>query len=230
MRAGEAPSPILENLGGPSWLEGRERTEKTYQRPIKFCLRCYARDPIVRLYMCGKCTKVYYCSRECQKTDWFSHQELAARNERIQRLALTDPAAAQREKDWDAWRRAADVLPYVSALRLYQDPSRARTHLIIEESLYTPYAGTRARDKFGVVRCAVIRMSDFLNTMADAMGVRPGAVDRLRTEQPEWGVKFFIFRSAPGMTSIDKGHTSSSPRPQEHLTISLRRCYTEQQD
>jgi len=131
---------------------------------------------------------------------------MAARNERIERLFLTDPTAAQREKDWDAWKDMAQTLPYVSALRLYEDRSRALTHLVMEESVYTPHAGTRAKDRFKIIRCSVIRMSDFQKEMANALGVGPDKTDGYRPQQPQWGVKFFVLRSGGvGIKSIDEG-------------------------
>ncbi|KAH9920634.1 uncharacterized protein B0H18DRAFT_880995 [Fomitopsis serialis] len=60
MPAGEAPSPILESLGGPSWLDGREHTDKTDYRLSKFCSKCFAREPIVKLSLCSRCKRLYY--------------------------------------------------------------------------------------------------------------------------------------------------------------------------
>lgn len=58
--AGETTSPILEALGGPPWLTGREHTDKTDYRLIKKCRSCGAREPMVKLFVCSKCKKIYY--------------------------------------------------------------------------------------------------------------------------------------------------------------------------
>lgn len=60
MPAGEAPSSILEALGGPSWLEGRKHTDKTDHRLVMQCRSCMKREPMVKLSVCSKCKKIYY--------------------------------------------------------------------------------------------------------------------------------------------------------------------------
>ena len=60
MPAGEAPSPILEALGGPSWLEGREHTDKTDHRLVMQCRSCMKREPMGKLFVSSKCKKNYY--------------------------------------------------------------------------------------------------------------------------------------------------------------------------
>lgn len=41
------------------------------------CNKCNKseRDGVKKLSTCARCTQVYYCSRECQKTDWKSHKK-----------------------------------------------------------------------------------------------------------------------------------------------------------
>ncbi|EPS97005.1 hypothetical protein FOMPIDRAFT_92529 [Fomitopsis schrenkii] len=82
-------------------------------------------------------------SRKCQKEDWGLHKSLCRQsNEEIEQLSQGNPATAQKEKDWLMWIKRGGDLPYVDALRLHEDPGRARTHAIVEESVYTP-RGTR---------------------------------------------------------------------------------------
>jgi hypothetical protein len=43
-----------------------------YQR----CMSCERTDDTVQLRGCSRCKAVYYCSRECQKTDWKWHKKV----------------------------------------------------------------------------------------------------------------------------------------------------------
>ena len=62
MPASGPTSPVLEALGGPSWLTERERTEKTDGRLSKSCHKCHAREPFVKLSLCAKCKRaLYWC-------------------------------------------------------------------------------------------------------------------------------------------------------------------------
>ncbi|KAH9920646.1 uncharacterized protein B0H18DRAFT_1121877 [Fomitopsis serialis] len=192
MPVGEPASPILEALGGPSWIEGREHTDKTDHRLVMQCRQCFSREPMVKLFVCSKCKKIYYCSRECQKQDWPLHKDackdIATLNKKIALLSLTDTSAAQREKDWNAWRDAVDQWPYVNALRLHENPDRARTHLVVEQSVYVPNAGPLAKDKFKIVKCSV--------------GLE--YCEGLLREQPKAGiplVSFLILRQSEGVTA-----------------------------
>lgn len=92
----------------------------------------------------------------------------------IQHLYATDSPAAQRALQWTSWREVMDLTPYASALRLRDDPDRARTHIVFEESAHTPDAGPRARDKFTVLRCGVFRLSDVLADVERVLELGPG--------------------------------------------------------
>ncbi|KZT72389.1 hypothetical protein DAEQUDRAFT_723097 [Daedalea quercina L-15889] len=141
-------------------------------------MACLAREPMVKLSVCSKCKVTYYCSRECIRKDWPSHKNscriLAAQNRRIELLSLTSPSAAQRAKDWSVWRDTVDNKPYASALRLIQDRSRARTHIVFEFSHHNPDPGARAKDKFIVVKCGVFRISDIAADIEREMCYEPG--------------------------------------------------------
>ncbi|TFY53032.1 hypothetical protein EVJ58_g9675 [Rhodofomes roseus] len=154
---------------------------------------------MVKLFVCSKCKKIYYCSKECQKKEWPLHKyvlhvtgnsvhviddfllghrdscrDFVTVNQRIEKLSLMDTSAAQREKDWVAWRDSVDHWPYISALRLHEDPGRARTHLVVEQSVYTPNAGKLAKNKFQIVKCAVFRMLDAYTEIERIMGLDRG--------------------------------------------------------
>lgn len=129
-------------------------------------------------------------------------------NRKIEKLALTDASAAQREKDWNAWRDAVDQWPYVSALRLHEDPGRARTHMVLEHSVYTPDAGTMAKDKFRIVGCSVCRMVDVYSQIEAVLGLDSGEgkeyCEGLLKDQSHMGipvVTFLILRFAEGVTT-----------------------------
>ncbi|KAH9841137.1 uncharacterized protein C8Q71DRAFT_440672 [Rhodofomes roseus] len=212
MPVDEPVSPILEALGGPSWLEGREHTDKTDHRLVMQCRQCFSREPMVKLFVCSKCKKIYYCSRECQKKDWPLHKDackdIADLNKKIELLSLTNSSAAQREKDWNAWRDAVDQWPYVNALRLHENPDRARTHLIVEQSVYAPNAGPLAKDKFKIVKCAVVRMADAYSEIERTLQLNRGEgreyCEGLLRDQPQVGiplVSFVILRFGEGVTA-----------------------------
>ena len=102
------------------------------------------------------------------------YRDITALTQRIEGLRLAEPATAQKLEDWRAWLDVVDEGPYISALRLKEDRGRARTHLIFEQSVYTPRAGPLARDKFKIVKCSVFRMSDVLTEIERIMGLNPG--------------------------------------------------------
>jgi hypothetical protein len=54
------PGPILEGLGGETWLENRKQTFKADQRLAKACRTCGAREPLVTLFRCNNCKYIYY--------------------------------------------------------------------------------------------------------------------------------------------------------------------------
>ncbi|KAJ6491249.1 hypothetical protein C8R47DRAFT_444050 [Mycena vitilis] len=58
------PGPIL--VGKPH----AELQLKAEQRLTKACRTCRARGPLVTLMRCNNCKYIYYCSRECQKTNY----------------------------------------------------------------------------------------------------------------------------------------------------------------
>lgn len=129
---------------------------------------------------------------------WRRHdliRDIVTVNQRIEKMSLMDASAAQREKDWNAWRDSVDQSPYISALRLHEDPGRARTHLVVEQSVYTPDAGRLAKDKFQIVKCAVLRMSDAYTEIERIMGLDRG-------EGVEYCDGLLREHTRPGMLSV----------------------------
>ncbi|KAK5447941.1 hypothetical protein LTS15_009440 [Exophiala xenobiotica] len=67
-------------------MEGRATNWTTYERLLRSkmgdydaCIKCGARDTastpnIKPLNRCGRCKKVFYCSKACQKQDWNVHK------------------------------------------------------------------------------------------------------------------------------------------------------------
>ncbi|KAJ6470287.1 hypothetical protein C8R47DRAFT_1149259 [Mycena vitilis] len=162
------PGPILEGLGGETWLENRKQSSKAEQRLSKSCRTCGAREPLVTLMRCNNCKYIYYCSRECQKTNWKHHKvectEMAAMQEKIERMSLTDPDGAKLATDWSLWCNSnhnATQFGLIHALGLHRDARRGRTHIVVKKVEYVPTA-TKLKHKFRVVSCGVFRIKDVL--------------------------------------------------------------------
>ncbi|KAH9917462.1 uncharacterized protein B0H18DRAFT_34766 [Fomitopsis serialis] len=161
---------------------------------------------MVKLFVCSSCKKIYYCSRACQKKNWNHHKHICAEQKALNQifdgLSLLSPLAAQRQKHWFEWRQCIDERPYVNALRLHKDCGQARTHLIIEESVYTPDADRR----FTVVRCGVFRIHEALTEIERIMRLKPGggaeACSHSLKRQPQDGpqsIAFIVFRFSEGV-------------------------------
>ncbi|KAF7348597.1 MYND-type domain-containing protein [Mycena venus] len=170
--------PILEELGGESWLENRKQTFKSEQRLAKACRTCGAREPLATLLRCNNCKYIYYW--ECQRTHWKHHKvecrEMVATQEKIERMSLTDPDGAIRASDWKLWCNSnhdATQFGLVHALGLHCDPQRGRTHIVIKEVEYVPTA-TKLKHKFRVVSCGVFLINDVLRDIEAAMALDPG--------------------------------------------------------
>jgi hypothetical protein len=67
---GECTSPVLEGLGGPSWLDERKRTSKTDHNMTKQCRQCHARPPQKKLFQCSRCKHMWY--GKCQFETYLS--------------------------------------------------------------------------------------------------------------------------------------------------------------
>ncbi|KAL6306515.1 hypothetical protein BKA93DRAFT_729329 [Sparassis latifolia] len=173
MPAGE-PSTVLEALGGPEWLGNRQHTDKTVHRLSKQCRQCGAREPIVKLSLCSGCKTIYYCSSACQKQNWPYHKDKAELHDRLAKLAVSQPGAAQKEKDFHAWLEICNQTAFHHALGLRRDPSRGRTHIIFQEVVYTPKASAQVRLKFRILRCGVFLIADVLGEIERLMNLNPG--------------------------------------------------------
>ncbi|GBE86067.1 hypothetical protein SCP_0805910 [Sparassis crispa] len=177
MPAGE-PSTVLEALGGPEWLDNRQHTDKTVHRLSKQCRQCGAREPIVKLSLCSGCKTIYYCSSACQKQNWPYHKagckDKAELHDRLAKLAVSQPSAAQKEKDFHAWLEICNQTAFHHALGLRRDPSRGRTHIIFQEVVYTPKASAQVRLKFRILRCGVFLIADVLGEIERLMNLNAG--------------------------------------------------------
>ena len=40
-----------------------------------FCAHCWMTGPAMKMKLCGRCQRTWYCSRECQTLDWSRHRE-----------------------------------------------------------------------------------------------------------------------------------------------------------
>ncbi|KAJ6469407.1 hypothetical protein C8R45DRAFT_1078727 [Mycena sanguinolenta] len=179
--------PVLEALGGEKWLDNRKHTSKTEQRIAKACRTCRAREPLITLSRCNNCKFVYYCSKDCQKSNWKYHKtvwnhdlaglnfrvecrEIATNQKQIEHLSLTDPDGARRATDWSLWRNQTEFGPMVHSLGLHHDPARGRTHIVVKQVEYVPTA-SKLKNKFRVVSCGVFRIKDVLRDMEFIMGM-----------------------------------------------------------
>ncbi|KAJ7108147.1 hypothetical protein C8R44DRAFT_803709 [Mycena epipterygia] len=55
--------------------------------------------------LCNQCKMVYYCSAECQKTDWGLHK-VPCKSQAAQLRAMRETGVATLGEDFDAWKRA----------------------------------------------------------------------------------------------------------------------------
>ncbi|KAJ7064718.1 hypothetical protein C8F01DRAFT_1127849 [Mycena amicta] len=172
--------PVLEALGGETWLDNRKMNFKAQQRVAKGCRTCGAREPLVTLMRCNNCKYIYYCSKECQKSNWKHHKvecrERAATLEKIERMALTNPSGAARATDWSLWCNSnhdATQFGLIHALGLHRNPARGRTHIVIKQVEYVPTA-KKLQYKFRVLSCGVFRITDVLRDIETVMGLDPG--------------------------------------------------------
>lgn len=54
--------------------ESTSNSHKLYCIPI--CTNCGEQEPVRKAFKkCGRCRKSMYCSRECQRTDWYCHKD-----------------------------------------------------------------------------------------------------------------------------------------------------------
>ncbi|KAJ7681136.1 hypothetical protein B0H17DRAFT_1206074 [Mycena rosella] len=172
--------PILNGLGGESWLENRKQTAKTDERATKACRTCSAREPLVTLLQCNNCKHIYYCSKECQRENWKYHKvecrEMAAIQQKIEDMRFTDPDGAKCAADWSSWCNSnhdATQFGLVHALGLHRDPRRGRTHIVVKQVEYAP-AASKLKHKFRVVACGVFRVKDILRDLETIMRLDRG--------------------------------------------------------
>ncbi|VDC07635.1 unnamed protein product [Peniophora sp. CBMAI 1063] len=180
--------PVLQSLGGKSWLKKVNahvnsglQSWKEEERSTRSCLHCGVRDVQKALSRCARCQSCYYCSKDCQKADWEAHKKSCQeRHERLKELEARkkeDPVIGQQLTDLSEWmdapaqhRRDA----HISALGVHRDPSRGRTHILMEGMAYTPDASDDPRYKFTVTTAGVFRISDVLQSIELSLGLTAG--------------------------------------------------------
>ncbi|KAK0467212.1 uncharacterized protein EV420DRAFT_1636240 [Desarmillaria tabescens] len=172
--------PVLKGLGGVKWIEDRKHTQKTDERLYRACRNCHAREPQVKLAQCARCQHIYYCSKQCQKVNWPYHKEVckefAAHLKKIAELSRTAPLEAQRASDWHIWRDAPQkecTIHFASALELERDPSRGRTHIVLQMVEHVPNA-KNVLDRFKPVAVGIFKLADIWQDFEVFMGLKPG--------------------------------------------------------
>ncbi|KAH9943610.1 hypothetical protein B0H21DRAFT_695519 [Amylocystis lapponica] len=180
---GNLSSPVLEELGGIAWRAHRKHTGKTDNR-------------LVKLSVCSKCKKIYYCSTECQRKNWPAHKDLADLNDRLAAMLLALPSDAQREKDFHAWLDVVDNAPLISVLNLHREAQRGRTHIVLQEVVYTPKASREVREKFRVLRELerIIRLNG-----GEGAEYVASVVDEMELATRGYGVPFVILSYGKSM-------------------------------
>ncbi|OBZ72942.1 hypothetical protein A0H81_06775 [Grifola frondosa] len=157
IQVGETTSPILEALGGPSWIDNRGHTDKTDLGLVRKCMQCSAREPLVKLSVCKRCNKIYYCSSDCQRKDWPYHKaccsDIVEVQRRIEQMAISDATAAQKMKDFQAWLISEIAIP-TCMLSAFITTLREERHIWFWRSVF--------------------RISDVLCEVERLMGLNPG--------------------------------------------------------
>lgn len=107
----------------------------------------------------------------------YSHSDRYNSIKKLEKLRKEDSFAAQRHADWMEWRDSPAAYrknAHVSALGLHKDPSRGRTHIVLQLVEYTPNTSKDPRTKFTIVATGVFRIKDALKMIEPSMGLRPG--------------------------------------------------------
>ncbi|KDQ06991.1 hypothetical protein BOTBODRAFT_181053 [Botryobasidium botryosum FD-172 SS1] len=113
------------------------------------CDNCYVRQTEKPLHKCAGCKAVKYCSRECQVAQWKAHRPICQNNSTLglllkehektplgilQRLGLPDGISMyeldQRLEKWVRLHKTTLLATCIHALRLPDDVSRARSHVL----------------------------------------------------------------------------------------------------
>ena len=103
-------------------------------------------------------------------------REFADSLAKLESLKVSDSDAAQKHQDWITWRSAPSVdvaYAHAHALGLHRDPSRCKTHIILEQVEYMP-TQRDARNKFRVKNVGVFRIADAASAIEGVMGFNPG--------------------------------------------------------
>ncbi|RPD54790.1 hypothetical protein L226DRAFT_493710 [Lentinus tigrinus ALCF2SS1-7] len=119
------------------------------KRLSRKCNNCFVDGNQKKLFACSGCRSQQYCSKECQKADWKKHKPMCQNNMMVEsalkahegtlegmmdRLTLVDGVSVyeldKRLEKWVQWHKQNLLVATIKALRLSEDASRARTHIL----------------------------------------------------------------------------------------------------
>ncbi|KAF8636872.1 hypothetical protein AX16_010930 [Volvariella volvacea WC 439] len=169
--------PVLTKLGGGGGLQ--KLRNRTLSNP-RLCGHCLGREPVVKLFRCGGCMILWYCSKSCQAESW-KHHKIACRSidkkqREIQDKWLTDAKAARFDKDfvkWNAMPQIIDQDVFVHALGLHRNPDRIKTHALFAEMEYNP-ASKDSTQKFVITSAAIYKVGEAARLMERLLGLGRG--------------------------------------------------------
>ena len=119
------------------------------------------------------------------------HRNEAAALKEAEEISIPAPAEGRRASDWITWRhlkRPNINIARALALGLDRNPSRSRTHILLEEVVHVPDA-KYSRDRFQVAKAGVYKLDDVWSEIDRLVGCNPGegkkAIDEMLIEATE---------------------------------------------
>ncbi|GJE94140.1 zinc finger MYND domain-containing protein [Phanerochaete sordida] len=170
--------PVLAAVGGERWLGKTKNTTTLRQdeRMTRNCRTCDVSDMQKTLSRCARCQYTFYCSPQCQKSNWKAHKEqctdIKNSRARVERLRQEGSPHAQKEADWVEWRNAshyASTHALQHALHLHRDPARGRTHIVVRQIEHAPDEPD-FRHRFAFTHVGVFRLADCWDAIDELMG------------------------------------------------------------
>ncbi|TCD60803.1 hypothetical protein EIP91_009503 [Steccherinum ochraceum] len=162
---------------GEEWFEDRALIlfRREERRAGELCVHCGRGKPAVeRVFRCGGCQRIYYCSVFCQKEDRPYHRDECEEEMRKQERERTKVEggevshkwAKQVEEEHKWWNgtKYNDLEAMVHALSLPLDLSRTRTHIFFRVFKFDPHARRiRAGSRpLYIARCGVFKIDDVI--------------------------------------------------------------------
>lgn len=96
-------------------LKEMKRDFKMMKKASKYythCQNCLKTSDKVKLLVCGKCEKIHYCSRQCQKAHWSEHKPICASN--CEKMAKLQKSLEVSEKNLltllESWKRKSKLI------------------------------------------------------------------------------------------------------------------------